>query len=165
MPSPTIQPTKFDIEAIRVGPEHAVLIVAGEVDLASIDRLQHHLSKLLTGGVRFLVADLSAVSFVSSIGLEAIVNTHDYTGAQGGWLILIDPPSIVTRLLTLVAPTKRFTSYRSAGQVNPGLRYRCTHEHLDDGVPAAEVDPEAQHGASGRAPQLRTQPTLLTLAS
>lgn len=109
MLSPTIEPTKFTIEAIRVGVDHAVLTVTGDVDLVSVEQFRLHLSKLFSDGVRFLVVDLSAVSFLGSLGLEALVNAHDHTRAQRGWLILIEPPSIVARLLALVAPTRQFT--------------------------------------------------------
>jgi anti-anti-sigma factor len=55
---------------------HAVLEVAGEIDMATAPQLANALAGLLHQDDRVIVVDLSAVSFLGSSGLAALVYAH-----------------------------------------------------------------------------------------
>ena len=60
-------------EALTIEARHErgypVVTVAGEIDIATADRLREQLSELAAGG-RPLVADLDQVRFIDSAGLD-----------------------------------------------------------------------------------------------
>lgn len=83
--------------------EVAVVQVDGEVDLASIGKLEAMLTDLQAEGKTRLVIDLSGVSFIDSIGLEALVLAHQRSADHNGDLRLAAPQAIVARVLELTA--------------------------------------------------------------
>ena len=86
-----------------------VLDVSGEVTFSNVDGLTRRLEDAFTRGHE-LVIDLSAVSFIDSSGLSALLTASATARAKGGALALVlgqgQPPSIfrfrgVDRLLAL----------------------------------------------------------------
>ena len=74
----------FGFTVARDG-ESAKVVASGEIDLASSPELRDELQGLLDAGVRSLVIDLSAVSFIDSSGLGVLVGVlkrmDDETGS------------------------------------------------------------------------------------
>ncbi len=78
------------------------LVVSGEVDMKGSDKLR-------TTGVTAIQAhdrqplkiDLSAVTFLDSTGLGALIHLRNTTNDEPGALQLIDPSEPVLRVLTL----------------------------------------------------------------
>ncbi len=54
----------------------AVVTIAGDVDAETSPRLEADLTALLEGGVRSLVVDVEAVSFLGSSGLSVLIGAH-----------------------------------------------------------------------------------------
>ncbi len=55
--------------------DHVVMTLSGSLDASVVGVLRHDLEQALSRGVRILILDLSAVSFVDSSGLAALVST------------------------------------------------------------------------------------------
>lgn len=66
----------------------AVVIVSGEVDAHTADRLRAEIDAAVEPGVR-LVVDLSAVTFLDSTGLGVFVTTLKHLREQDGSLDLV----------------------------------------------------------------------------
>jgi anti-sigma B factor antagonist len=67
-----LPPTGLDIEASsRDG--HGVLVLRGELDIASVPSLERALSRSCTDGSKTIRIDLSRLVFIDSTGLAAIV--------------------------------------------------------------------------------------------
>ena len=84
--------------------------VAGEVTFSNVSGFQHALERALESGARNLVIDLTAVSFMDSSGLSALLTASSRARDRGGAVGLVlaegEPPSIfrfrgVERLLAL----------------------------------------------------------------
>jgi anti-anti-sigma factor len=94
-----------------MAPEPATIVpVEGEVTFSNVARLSRRLDAALGEGARMLVVDLSAVTFIDSSGLSALLTASARARERGGAVALVlgegEPPSIfrfrgVERLLAL----------------------------------------------------------------
>ena len=76
----------------RRGPGYVVVSVAGEIDIATVDRLRERLSALAVGGLP-LVADLDQVSFIDATGLGALAGAARQAADHGASLhVVCDQP-------------------------------------------------------------------------
>ncbi len=65
----------MQVTTTRTGDE-AVVTISGDVDADTSPRLEAELTSLLAGGVRSMVFDLEAVSFLGSSGLSVLLVAH-----------------------------------------------------------------------------------------
>ena len=75
----------IDITERRVGAA-TVLALRGRLTLESFGLLYTRVRSLVTGGARALVLDLSAVSYIDSMGIAELVESHVTTTRRGGRL-------------------------------------------------------------------------------
>ena len=83
MPAP-----ELDI-AVTHGPEGARVGVAGEIDLATADRLRDAVDGELRAG-RHVVLDLAGVEFMDSSGLNVILRAVQ-SAERNGWSFAVAP--------------------------------------------------------------------------
>ncbi len=93
-------PSPFEIIATRDGDEH-VLEVHGDLDLATTPRLLDELKSVPADATVRL--DLSAVPFIDSVGLKALLSARQ---RFGDGLTLPATPDHIVNLLTLVGIKK-----------------------------------------------------------
>lgn len=105
-------------EAVDHGDGATVLHVAGEVDTLTAPLLTEQLEQRLSSG-SLLVLDLSAVTFLGSAGLAALVAAKDQAQQQGRGLRLVCGSRIVTRALEA---TGLLSLFDVAGGVPEALR-------------------------------------------
>jgi anti-sigma B factor antagonist len=72
--------------------EAARLTVTGELDIATVPRLEEAVATVLAEGARSVVVDLSRLAFVDSSGLRMFITLNDRGAAEGWSLGLIRPP-------------------------------------------------------------------------
>jgi anti-anti-sigma factor len=82
------------------GGEGAVIVVEGDLDLASMPAFVGAISTAQDRG-RSLVIDLSATSFIDSSGVAALVRAHGTQTAARAPLVLRAPSPSVMRVLNL----------------------------------------------------------------
>ena len=71
---------------VRSGPSHAVIALAGELDLATVPHLSPVLHGLLSEGRTQITINLDAVTFMDVCALGALLVAHrDVTRAKGPW--------------------------------------------------------------------------------
>ncbi len=73
---------------VRRDQGHAIVAVAGDVDIATVTRLRERLFELAASG-RTLVVDLDQVSFIDSSGLAALVGAARRAAAHGASLQVV----------------------------------------------------------------------------
>lgn len=95
---------------------HQLALVSGEVDMASVSALRMQLRDLIVDGSSHVLVDLSAVSFMDSAGLAALVATRKHARVLQGSFGLIAPSKQVGRLLSLTAMDKVFPCFDSLGE-------------------------------------------------
>jgi anti-anti-sigma factor len=86
-----IDAARFDIHT-EVDDDLASARVSGELDIASLPRLQDAVEELLAGSVSRLAIDLSEVTFVDSSGLRQLIVLAS-RAEQEGWALSLVPPS------------------------------------------------------------------------
>lgn len=69
-------------------PQHAVVLLAGELDTSNVGQLYEELAQLTREGVLHITIDVAEFDFVDSTGLSAIIAAHKRAEASGGELIV-----------------------------------------------------------------------------
>lgn len=98
--------TGFRVEVRREG-RVAVIVVQGELDLASSPELEEQLERASNSGTELLVIDLRELEFMDSTGLSVIVRTHQRLVEQGRELSLVKGSPQVQRLLDVTGVAER----------------------------------------------------------
>lgn len=70
-------------------PDHAVLSISGELDIATAPRLRGAVGDLMGQGIRHLEIDLEGLSFIDSTGMGALLWTAHRLEALGGDLCVL----------------------------------------------------------------------------
>jgi anti-sigma B factor antagonist len=100
-------------ESLQIGlgsePGAVLLMLAGELDLATAPRLAAALAEVAGRDEGRVVLDLTHLSFMDSTGLSLIVRTDRSARAARGVLVLRHPQSQVRRLLELADALSRLT--------------------------------------------------------
>ncbi len=90
----------FQIE-VDQGLAGATVTVAGDIDIATITRLEHARDRALAASPSQVVIDLRGVRFIDSSGLKFLLET-DRLSRSGGWkLRLVKPAETAMRVFTL----------------------------------------------------------------
>ncbi len=79
----------------------SVLGVEGEVDVSSAPQLQRELSALQEAGARSVIVDLTAVGFLDSTGLGALVAARAVAAEAGGTIALVCDQERILKLFTI----------------------------------------------------------------
>jgi anti-anti-sigma factor len=92
---------------VRSEGQAAVVVVSGELDLASGPELEEVLDRFSGPPTELLIIDLREVDFMDSTGLSIIVKAHQRFADDGRRLGLVKGSSQVQRLLDLTGVAER----------------------------------------------------------
>ncbi len=90
-----------------------VVVVTGEIDLATGPFLREAIRGLLAGGRHHVLVDLDAVTFIDSTGIGILVASYRATAAQGGEFGVVSNDRICRRLLDMAGLNRVFTFHGS----------------------------------------------------
>jgi anti-sigma B factor antagonist len=106
--------TKFSIES-RPRRDRVVVAVTGELDLATVGRVEQEISELYARGFDAVVLDLRALTFIDSTGLRLLVRldalSRDGDGSRR--FGILDGTGPARRLLALTRMDERFSAARA----------------------------------------------------
>lgn len=88
-------------EIRKAEPAHALVMLAGELDVSNVGQLYEQLAQLTREGVRHIALNLAELEFIDSTGLSAIIAAHKRAEALGGELIIFSPSQSIRRLFTV----------------------------------------------------------------
>ncbi|SEQ78702.1 anti-sigma B factor antagonist [Lentzea xinjiangensis] len=91
----------LEVTVTKTSPASTLLTVSGELAGSGSERLLSRLDRLLDQGHRYVVLDLSAVTFCDSSGVSALVRGHARASAAAGGLRLSAASDQVARVLEL----------------------------------------------------------------
>ncbi|WP_167976771.1 STAS domain-containing protein [Lentzea indica] len=91
----------LEVTVTESSPASTLLTVSGELAGSGAERLLARLDRLLDQGHRYVVLDLSGVSFCDSSGISALVRGHARASAAAGGLRLSAASDQVVRILEL----------------------------------------------------------------
>jgi anti-sigma B factor antagonist len=105
---------------IRKGEsQHALVMLAGELDTSTVPQLYEELAGLTREGVRHIAIDLAELDFADSTGLSALIAAHKRAEAMGGELILFSPNRDIRRLFEVTGIDSYFNLKPPNGRPTP----------------------------------------------
>jgi anti-anti-sigma factor len=120
-PGTAVNTFNSPVQQVVCLPTHAVVHLAGELDLHGREQLRGALAALLDQGRYRIVVDLSGLSFCDSAGLGILVAARKRAAAHGGWLRLTTPTPPVRKLFVVTGLTRLFAFYPSVAQATAEL--------------------------------------------
>ncbi|MFD5826005.1 STAS domain-containing protein [Lentzea sp. NPDC060358] len=91
----------LEVTVTHTSPASTLVTVSGELAGSGSERLLARLDRLLDNGHRYVVLDLSGVTFCDSSGVSALVRGHARASATAGGLRLSAASAQVTKVLEL----------------------------------------------------------------
>lgn len=101
-------PTPPKIERVPAPAGAALLVLAGELDLATAGRFRDLADAAIGDGVQKLVLDMSETTFLDSTMLRELLRTNTALQGQGGKVVLVGAQAAVERLLELTGTAELF---------------------------------------------------------
>jgi anti-sigma B factor antagonist len=98
-----------------------VLLVDGVVDLATSPPLEELVTELIDENPNALVIDLTAVSFLASVGLRILAETHERVGGAGKFAVVATGP-VTARPIQLTKLDEFLALYSSIDDAVAALR-------------------------------------------
>lgn len=99
-PGPPTAFGELTVAVARDGDEHTVT-VAGELDVATAERVEQALMEAEAGDARAIVLDLSGLTFMDSTGVRLLVNANTRARTDDCRLTLVRGPAAVQRVMEL----------------------------------------------------------------
>jgi anti-anti-sigma factor len=87
----------LQVQQLDGGIERVTL--AGRLDSAGVQEIDHRLSALAAARQAFILLDLSQVSFLASIGIRALLTNARLLRQHGGKMALLKPQALVEEVL------------------------------------------------------------------
>ncbi len=87
-----------DIKSVGI---HALVALAGEIDVSTVGQLYEQLAALHREGVAHVALNMSEVTFVDSTGLSFLVSLHKRMESIEGELIVFSPSAELRRLFQI----------------------------------------------------------------
>jgi anti-anti-sigma factor len=95
-------PYEFSVSIVPDRDEITV-VPAGDIDVASVEHLEHEVEELRGAGFTDIIIDLRQVAFIDSRGLEVLLLLRSAALCDGQTLKLVPGSEDVQRLFTLTA--------------------------------------------------------------
>ena len=89
--------TPFSLSVVPDRDEVAV-VLAGELDLGSVDELEQAVVELKVAGFKSIVVDLHGVDFIDSTGLRMLIALRNDAKRNGHSLTLVAPDATTSRI-------------------------------------------------------------------
>jgi anti-anti-sigma factor len=94
-----VRPAEFGVEITELGGGVRVATLRGELDISTADDL---VDQLIMVPDAVVVVDLSALGFIDSTGISALVQADKRLNPSGGRVVLTRPTPNILRLLDIV---------------------------------------------------------------
>jgi anti-sigma B factor antagonist len=98
------------------GVEH--LVLSGEFDLAAVPGFEERIANAEAGSPPAIVVDLTALSFMDSSGLRALVSADDRARRNGRRFAIVPGPPTVRRVFEITQLDKRLDLVEDAASVS-----------------------------------------------
>jgi anti-sigma B factor antagonist len=99
----------LDLERTKDATGRDVVVVRGEIDVATSAALREELYALIDGGSRALVVDLSGLEFIDSSGLGVLVGSLKHMREREGQLVLAGLQQPARKVFEITGLTELFT--------------------------------------------------------
>jgi anti-anti-sigma factor len=100
--------SSFQLE-VRNEERAAVIVLSGELDLASAPALEEELERATANGAKLIILDMRELRFIDSTGLSLLIKAHRQAEASGYQFAVVRGRRQVQRLLGLTGIEDRIT--------------------------------------------------------
>lgn len=108
---------------IRLERTAIVMVLGGELDLASFPQLEHAIDRALESDPELMVLDLEALEFMDVAGLRSMIRCEQQLRGRGKRLVIAAPGAGVRRLLALTHQQDALhVAASTADAIRPDLR-------------------------------------------
>ncbi|GLU49130.1 STAS domain-containing protein [Nocardiopsis ansamitocini] len=97
----------------RVENHSVIVSVEGELDIATAGDLRENVQNAIDAHGPWLILDFSALEFMDSSGLNAVINAYRLVRERGGSLALAAPNERVTKVIRLVGLHRQVPVHRT----------------------------------------------------
>lgn len=114
------------IDCIQHG-QAVVLAVHGRMDAESAHEFEEKCRQWMQAGTTRLIADLSGLAYISSLGLRSVLSVAQELKAKGGSLVLCGVQGLVRQVFEMTRLLDLFPEFKSAeealrqGSSTPGI--------------------------------------------
>lgn len=105
-------------QEVKKGKKATIISCKGRGDMSAVPGLKAEIKKLLTSGEKFFVIDMSAVDFVDSSFLGALVTILRSVNKDGGDIKIADLPPQIRSIFELTRLHRLFKIYNSAEEAD-----------------------------------------------
>lgn len=103
------------------GPaETATMVLDGKLDIVGAEKIAMPMS-VLAGSKKGLIVDLSALTFLASIGIRHLVSAAKAIGRKGGRVVLLKPSAAVAEVLEAAGVTELMSIAKSEAEARSAL--------------------------------------------
>jgi anti-sigma B factor antagonist len=113
--------TAFTVDSARLQDTLGLVTLTGEVDIYTAPRLKEHMLELFEAGVRDMVVDLAAVTFIDSTALGVLIGGVRRVNDLGGTMALVVATRPVERILKVTGLDQVFTVHQTRDDALAGL--------------------------------------------
>lgn len=112
-PTGEIQPPEMlHVTGYDLGPV-AVVVLTGELDVATAPKLSRYFAALAARRRSFIVVDATRLAFCDCAGLSVLLRAHRKCVEEGGWLRLSAPTPMFAKVLRITKLTRTLVGYPS----------------------------------------------------
>jgi anti-sigma B factor antagonist len=97
------------------------LALAGELDVAEVQRLEHAVDEAIAASEGAFAIDLTELEFLDSSGIRVLLRARALLGREDRSLLLVCPPGAVLRALELTGVSDLFMTYASRDEAADAL--------------------------------------------
>lgn len=116
---PLQSPLQVDVSP--AGESHVVRLV-GSASIEESEELRITLDQLLTEKTPNLVLDLSGLTYITSVGIGALVAAHHRTRKLNGRIVIVKPSPAIQRLLALIHIDRLIDTFPTADEALSSIR-------------------------------------------
>jgi anti-anti-sigma factor len=102
-----IDPTPFSVSSSKIGPHALGMRIDGELDVYTARDVHDELASI-SPDVRFVLADLTGVSFMDSAGMASLLAAARVLRARDGAMMLVAGSAGVLRVLEVTGVARYF---------------------------------------------------------
>jgi anti-sigma B factor antagonist len=104
---------EFEIEDRRAGEDTHIVAVTGEIDLFTAPEFKQRMSRPIDDGVRRLIVDLSATTFIDSSSLGVLIGAHRRLKQRDGRLVVVCDNDAIVKTFKITGLDGVFALVRS----------------------------------------------------
>jgi anti-sigma B factor antagonist len=100
----------------EIGAGSSVLVVVGELDVATAPELRGRLEETIDRGTPLVVADLLGVTFIDSTALGVLIGALKRSQSAGGQLRIVVAEARILKIFEITGLTELFSIFPTLGE-------------------------------------------------